>query len=152
MKEYVTDRSYEAVVETQLFPENIQSVAQLQVLRDGLPIKICKEIIGLVGGEPVSYKIEPTWLLENKDLVFDLCVCSHVLEGNNIALVDAVFQVRVVHLGLEFRLPPVVESKYFHSYAHVPCRVSGDGQLVVSLFPLMKVKDIPLDPRYFKTN
>lgn len=150
MKEYVTDRSYEARVETLLLPEAFQSVAQLHVCRDGLPIKICKEIIGLVGGEPVSYKIEPTWLLEHKDLVFDLQVYSHVLEGNDIALADAVFQVRVVHLGLEFRLPPVMESKYFHPFAHVPCRVSADGQLVVSLFPLMKVKDIPLDPRYFK--
>lgn len=150
MKEYVTDKSYEARVETLLLPEAYQSPAQIYVYREGLEIKITKEIIGLIGGEPVEYKVDSSWLLENKGLVFDLHVYSHILTGNNIDLADAVFQVRVVHLGLEFQLPPPLQSQHFHSYAHIPCRVSANGQLVVSLFPLMKVKDIPLDPKLLR--
>lgn len=152
MNEYLLDKSYEAVVETHLGPDPFQSVAQIFVNRDGLSVRLYKEVIGRVGGEPVAYQIPPDWLLQNKGLVFDLSVCSHVLNESRIETVSSFFQVKVIHLGLEFRLPPFQTSDYFNNVAHIPCRISPDGQLLVSLFPLMKVKDIPLDPRYFKIN
>lgn len=149
MRTYALDRSYLLHIETHLIPDAYQSVAQIEVCRDGLPILVSKQSVGLIGGEATPYTVSPDWIKENKGLVFDVTVTTHVLKTNDIQEEMAVFQVEVIHQGLEFRLQPPADISVFNSVAHVPCRVDPGGQLVVSIYPLMRIKDEPLDPKQF---